>query len=334
MGTMWKWVLRATAAALVAGCGTEPGREAEGEAGGETVSGAGANLNGANLNGANLNGASLNGVGLDEMLPGGKVVRRTLLSVSYEGARRGSGGQAVERVRLEGGALHGAQGRRELSGRDFRGVSFNGNLSTGETLALRVEEARLEEGVWTYDVSYLHARDGRWRPLCGTSRGEPVGAIAVEGRWDYRQGERGGGSKVEDPSAFTFACDGAAIAKCVRYGYRPWEGLAAHHQACTRLIRADFCGDGTPYTVDGQWVNLYDDVGTQRDTEAWVTEAEWDEHGARCLVSQMRARRPIQCADGRVRPACDAARAFKSGALLVSETPPLGGRGHFPFHGQ
>src|SRR5207302_1954997 len=50
-----------------------------------------------------------------------------------------------------------------------------------------------------------------------------------------------------------------------------------------RMIRADYCGDGTSWTVNGRRINVYDGLGVQTDTASWSFEAEWDAHGARCL---------------------------------------------------
>ena len=54
---------------------------------------------------------------------------------------------------------------------------------------------------------------------------------------------------------------GGAIAKCVLWGYRPWATyngtpLAQYHQACTRMVRADYCGTGTSYTVTGNRISV------------------------------------------------------------------------------
>jgi hypothetical protein len=94
-------------------------------------------------------------------------------------------------------------------------------------------------------------------------------------------------------------------------------------QSCVRLLRSDFCGDGTPYTVDGNRVNLYDNVGIQLDTMGWSVEAEWTPHGALC-ISQSRMTRFMNA--GGVVPSCATQLSrgltcgvFTSGALLVDE---------------
>ncbi len=299
----------------------------------------GSNLNGSNLNGSNLNGSNLNGSNLNGSNLNGTQLSRMLVSVDYAGARgeRSQGWGSTwrespfDRVWLEGSVLHGQLRGRHLSGHELHHARFQGNLGNGQQVELRVDAIHPGSGtnrdVWTYRVTYREPTDGRWYPICRDASGRAVDAIAVAGRWDYRQGLPGvGGAKYDDPSTFTFACEGAAIAKCIRYGYKPWASvggvsLAAHHQACTRLIRADYCGDGTSHTVDGQWVNLFDSLDVQRDTEGWALEAEWDTEGARCFTSHNRAQAPVSCQQVRTQTQCGTPDAFSTGTLLRSETP-------------
>jgi hypothetical protein len=264
-----------------------------------------------------LNGPTLNG----------SFQGRMLVSARYDGARREGMSTGFDTVWLEGSALHGLVGSTEFSPRDFQQVRFTGTLDNGSAVTLRVEGVSQGSGanqdVWTYQVTYQEPTTGRWNPLCVAADGTAQGAIAMESKWDYRQGVLGGGSKVFDTASFTFACDGGAIAKCVRFGYAPWRSvngvsLEEHHQACTRMVRADFCGDGTSYTVAGNLINLYDSLGVQQDTEGWVAEAEWTSDGASCFTSQTRASTAIQCGE-RLVPSCGS--TFGAKTLIISETP-------------
>ncbi|WP_426756578.1 ADYC domain-containing protein [Myxococcus sp. Y35] len=275
--------------------------------------------NGRNLNGRNLNGRNLNTTELGQML----------VSVDLAGARLADA--ALGDVRLEGSVFHGVAAGAPVSGEGFLGARFTGNLGSGGTVELRVDDIQPGTGadadVWVYRVSYFDAGEGLWKPACPAEDGTALGAIPVMGRWDYRQGVQGGGAKVADAERFTFACEGAAIAKCVRFGYRPWAStasgasLADHHQACTRMVRADFCGDGTSHTDDGNWVNLYDSVGVQADSETWLHEAEWDTDGARCFTQTTRAAQAVSCPRTQL-PGCGKQAHFQAGTLLMSEVPP------------
>ena len=311
-------VVAACLAVVAVGCGTE---SSEPEAPSlrsqvaEVVSPNGRNLNGRNLNGRNLNNSELGSM---------------LVSVDYADARSANG-KVLAGVRLEGSAFVGFDGTTRVTGTAFTGARFTGRLGDGSALPLRVDNIAQGTGVdgdlWSYRVSY-QGSDGSWRSVCQDANGEDAAAIAVAGRWDYRQGVPGeGGARIEDASAFTFACEGAAIAKCMHFGYKPWatgadgQSLAGHHQACTRMVRADFCGDGESHTTDGQWVNLYDGAGVQSDTESWSLEGEWNEDGARCFTSTTRAHAPVTCSGFTALPSCGDTAHFQSGTRLISETP-------------
>jgi len=307
---------------MVVGCGPSEPEFASTQAL-ESVSAELSATNGSNLNGSNLNGSNLNGSNLN-----GPLLNRKLVSVSYAGARREGMSATMDEVWLEGSQLYALMGGEELSGTDFQQMRMTGNLDNGATVALRVDNVfpghEADADVWSYRVSFQDPANGQWYPLCSKPGGGATNAIALEGRWNYSQGVAGGGAKVYDTASFTFACEGAALAKCVRFGYAPWrsvngESLADHHQACTRMVRADFCGDGTSYTTDGNWVNLYDSLSVQTDTENWSKEAAWDTSGAQCFTSQTRATAPIQCASGRLVETCGA--SFTPGTLIISETP-------------
>src|SRR5262249_28044700 len=68
---------------------------------------------------------------------------------------------------------------------------------------------------------------------------------------------------------FDLTCTSGAIGKCIRWGCRPWEErpggprLAALHQACLHMARADYGGDGSATTRNGVRIDLYDDLGIE-----------------------------------------------------------------------
>jgi hypothetical protein len=150
---------------------------------------------------------------------------------------------------------------------------------------------------YRYEVEELRP-DGAWVPLCGPdSDGLPV-AIATTGWWDQTA------SRQEDPDLFTFSCRKGVITKCYRWGYRPWvpeqsPGVMGHssseaalqhakdlHYSCTRMARADYCGDGRSFTVTDTLINIFDDDGVQLRSDAppdFFFEAGWVTTGATCL---------------------------------------------------
>jgi hypothetical protein len=103
--------------------------------------------------------------------------------------------------------------------------------------------------------------------------------VFVAGRWDARA------AHVEDPAVVTYSCTDGVIAKCVDWGYAPWLTDGSVHAACTRLARADYCGNGTPWTMDGTPINVYDQLGIQTplDDQDLKFEAAWSPDGAVCI---------------------------------------------------
>jgi ADYC domain len=149
----------------------------------------------------------------------------------------------------------------------------------------------------------------------------------VAGTWDTRAGVTGGGAYTASTTAFTFACRAMTIAKCVELGYKPWLNRTPQLQTCVRLLRGDYCGNGQPYTVTGNTVNLYDNLGIQVDAANWSKEAEWTPNGARCITLDRKTRFynaslvPTCLASGALPAGSACATNFANGALMLSELP-------------
>jgi hypothetical protein len=110
-------------------------------------------------------------------------------------------------------------------------------------------------------------------------------AFPLSGTWDEQ------GRHLRDESKFSLICASGAIGKCVRWGYKPWrttpEGTSLwdHHQACVRMVRADYGGDGIGYTRDGTPIDYYDQIGIAEPASSGLLnfEAAWDPDGAVCV---------------------------------------------------
>jgi hypothetical protein len=158
---------------------------------------------------------------------------------------------------------------------------------------------RVNCDVWLYDVRTPGVLDASGQPASLCKDGKP--AIALAGTWDRT------GTFAPSSTLFTFACTNGTIAKCTRWGYRPWDTafmsngvsapLAPYHQACIRAAVADYCADGRSWTRDGTLVDIYDysSVGPQTAgfiqrtqggvvatnlATALVSESIFDGHGA------------------------------------------------------
>ena len=288
MKTIWSMAVLCTA------CVAVPADEEVGSVQQDVESSNGTSLNGTSLNGTSLNGTSLNGTSLNG----------TSLN-----------GTSLNGTSLNGTSLNGTS----LNGTSLNGSTWTGTASNGATINLRIDSATQGDvDTWFYGVSYQ--TDDGWASLCGLDTdGSEIQAIAVPGVWGTSATYSG------SSTLFTWACRHKTIAKCVELGYKPWDGASDQMASCVRLLRADYCGDGTSYTLDGTLLNLYDAGGIQADTEDWPLEAEWTPAGARCVGTngETRAQRVSHTS-----PPCLAALAssscgsFANGAVLIDELSP------------
>jgi hypothetical protein len=260
--------------------------------------------NGTSLNGMSPNGMSPNGVSLNGMSPNGMSPNGTPIGIAATGA--------------------------PLGGAGVIGSTWTGLATDGRTVTIRIDDAMQGTGtntdVWSYRMSV--AADGAWQPLCLDHTGAPIFADTVAGTWNLAQGVPGGGSYHPETSEFTVACRGSAIAKCVELGFKPWTGHVRELAACVRALRADYCGDGTPYTVDGTIVNIFDDDGVQLDSMPWDPEAAWTPDGALCVSKktdtrfwQVTARKP-SCYPVALKPEKSCGTEFTGGAAIITELAP------------
>lgn len=102
------------------------------------------------------------------------------------------------------------------------------------------------------------------------------------------------GAVVEPQNIFHIACTAGAPGKSSTYGYLP-VGAPETFRLVNRVIRADYCADGYPYTYPGNSLIIRDNfsAGQQGQTlaqvqayasaNALVLEAVWDENGVICV---------------------------------------------------
>lgn len=138
------------------------------------------------------------------------------------------------------------------------------------------------------------------------------------------------------PGIFAITCTAGAQGKCVRLGYRPWErgpdghSLRGLYNACIRMVRADYGGDGQGTTRDGTVIDPYDDwrIQTADMVEGQDLEAAWVPDGAVC-VRHVRIRENMSIEEleqrypwlrGRTGPVCTEEFGRSHGALLFNRS--------------
>jgi ADYC domain len=191
----------------------------------------------------------------------------------------------ILRVRFTSGAV--------MSGRDLAGATLTFAQVGGAQLKVKVGSVETdpldpERETLLYHFLTIDAKTGEARELCDPdARGERW-AFPLKGRWDAE------GQRQWSRSGFTLTCADGAQGKCVRFGYKPWKTLpngtqlAPYHQACIRLVRADYCG-GHGTTRNGMLIDIYDNIGIQApDPDPTASglrfEAAWTASGAACVA--------------------------------------------------
>jgi hypothetical protein len=166
----------------------------------------------------------------------------------------------VRRLRLEQGRLVApGLGQEGLVGTVLQGTSSDGQPV--EVALCSAEPDAGDSALVRYRIELWEAERATWKDPCIATHLAPMPrALAVQGVWARS------GARHEVPGKFTFACENGAIAKCIDWGYKPWEAKDGHsleelHQACTRMARADYCGDGRSRTREDTPIDVYDGLG-------------------------------------------------------------------------
>lgn len=239
-------------------------------------------------------------------------------------------GVAPTGVRPNGTAIGIAATGAPLTGAGVVGSSWTGHVLGGTNVTLRIDDAvqdsEANSDIWMYKMSVSIA--GAWTPLCVDASGAQLRVDTVRGTWNLAEGVSGGGAYAATATDFTVACHGSAIAKCLELGYKPWTGHAGDLAACVRALRADYCGDGKSYTVDGTLVNIFDIDRIEPDGMAWRPEAEWTANGASCVSAEQNTRffqtahqRP-SCFGSTLRPKVSCGTGFSGEARIITELAP------------
>jgi hypothetical protein len=198
------------------------------------------------------------------------------------------------------------------------------DAGTPRTIRIDAVEREADTGLWLHSLS-VRAESGAFEPFCEADADGRRLAFPLAGR------SKPDGRLVADPKRFELVCTSGAQGKCVRFGYAPWRDLDTYN-ACVRMVRADYCGDGEATTRDGTVIDIYDAVGVQKSegAEDLTFEAGWTADGAACVahprvaehvtLAELEARCPRL--RGLTGPGCTEARARERGARLFNRSKP------------
>ncbi|GAB4371290.1 MAG: hypothetical protein Kow00121_12700 [Elainellaceae cyanobacterium] len=177
-----------------------------------------------------------------------------------------------------------------LKGESLIGTILNATDEQGRLQTFKIADVEVDpqdHDLYLYTVLRQNPDNSEWQNLCQPDSNGTAKAIPLAGQWDQA------GNHL-DNGQITFACTSGVLAKCLRLGYKPWqqingESLRNYHQACTRMLRADYCGNGIAHTQEGTPIDVYDRLNIQQATSSsnMVFEAAWSPEGA-VLLSRTR----------------------------------------------
>jgi hypothetical protein len=214
-------------------------------------------------------------------------------------------------------------------GRTLRSADLVGAELTidegGTPLVIRIDAVAKDpkSAATLHTVSVRDASGAFTTPYCEADADGRRAAFPLAGR------SRVDGLLLSDASRFELVCTSGAQGKCVRLGYAPWQGLDTFN-ACVRMIRADYCGDGTSTTRDGTQIDVYDDRDEQSaaaDT-SFRFEAGWTPEGAVCVrhpripenITLEKIASSCKRLAGKTGDACSEDAARKAGALVYNRS--------------
>jgi hypothetical protein len=175
------------------------------------------------------------------------------------------------------------------------GTVLRGSSSDGKPVEVAVcgaEPAPEDSDMVWYRIEAWNPVAQAWEnPCVATGRVPDPRALPVSGVWNSS------GTHQEVKGRLTLACENGAISQCIRWGYKPWafrdgQSLADLHQACTRMARADYCGNGRSHSPPASVIDMYDSLGVHSSTTVALAswdperasfEAAWAPDGATCL---------------------------------------------------
>jgi hypothetical protein len=226
----------------------------------------------------------------DAPQPSLEQLRGVVTSIDLSALRKTDA--AVRALRLEGARLVASP----ESSTGPVGTVLQGTSSEGKPVEVAfcgAEPAPEDPNMVWYRIEAWNPVAQEWENPCMPSGSVPdPRALAVGGVWDAS------GARQETAGKITLACETGVITKCIGWGYKPWarrdgQSLTELHQACTRMARADYCGNGQSHTREGTLIDMYDRLGvlaaTTESSPEWNLsrvsfEAAWAPEGATCLA--------------------------------------------------
>jgi hypothetical protein len=255
------------------------------------------------------------------------VVLSAVLSLAFVSATAVAATQRprVSKIEVDGSTFRVVlEDGRALSGSELVGATLTLKVPNTHHVQVRIEavsfdQADMKREVILHQIKIQH-RDGSWHNVCNPGPDGLQLALPIPG----------------NDGSIELVCSAGAKGKCIRYGYRPWTERAGGppmrdlYEACVRMVRADYAGNGVGWTRDGTEIDFWDIYGVQQPARvaSHSFEAGWTPKGAVCVHHPRRPERlsPEQLVElaphlgGAVGIACDEGSALAAGAILLNRS--------------
>lgn len=263
-----------------------------------------------------LNTHLLNGLPVDALdLTGASYHGIVLVSITVP---THDGSDVLVAVEAEKGVLFG----NGASGNKYTGDQLVGSLweledhrfSPAVTTTMEITAFQQEATHARY--TFVHSSSATWeKEMANCETDEYTGESSAILLQDLEV--ESDGSMHDTASILYFGCVSGAVGKAVVWGYSPWDHGFDAHQTATRVVRADYCGDGVSWTEVGTGLQLEDVFGEWSFVDPdQSAEAIWTPDGAVCL-KEPRISQQVQCANGVTLPNCgDDQLGHYPGALI------------------
>jgi hypothetical protein len=211
-----------------------------------------------------------------------------LKGAKHDGVRlkrvRLAGGVQLDRVEFDaGGQLRGVKGTTHYRGADLIDSQWELALIAGSTETPATMTIAGIEAVGADETRYVFVHpgaDGLPTPVCeadasGSHAAVPIKNLSVDVDT---------GVLLSRKDTLYLACTSGAVGKAVTWGYKPWKRSVDEFEAAVRMVRADYCYDGSSWTTRGTGVQVRDKSNINTFLH-WTdpTEAVWGKDHLHCL---------------------------------------------------
>jgi ADYC domain len=233
------------------------------------------------LNSHGLNGLPLSALDTTGVMHDGWRLVEVEVPGDHSAANR-----PVHDVHVEDGVLYGTdEWGTQVSGGEFVGSIWQVELqATGTKELMEIVEHVADPTAARYTFIASASSSGVSDPKLYTCPEDPDSGGYSLVLFRDLDVDPESGTHLERKDTIYFGCTAAAVGKAAVWGYSPWATDEDHHQTASRTARADYCGDGTPYTITGTQLQLEDGLGIQAFSDpSQLTEAFWGPAGALCI---------------------------------------------------